>query len=490
MRYDAAIIGAGANGLVAAACLAGAGLSVVVVERSNRAGGRLATREFHPGFRASPFCDEVDPIPADVYRALDLARRGAILLPAQSSLALWPDRRNEIRHDGTSPGRIDERTFADVESLRAHARADALRAPKRRWFARSDPAPAWPQPLWAGASLAEALSERSADPDARAHALARALAGRAVDPFAPGGALHLLTPGLGGSGMTMGGLATLAEALERAAREAGADMLLGLEAADIQRKRGRACGLRLADGTEIGARAIISTLDLKRTFFSLFAWKDLPEELTGRVSAFRHAPSAARLLLALDAPPPGTAELGAGPFFVAPGIKSFARAFDAWRMQVAPELPPMSLRLVSAADPSLAPSGKATMTATIGCVPHRPFDGPWTHDKRMALRRRALAAIESVLPGTAARLLGAELILPEDIESALGVTGGDLDGGEIAPDQMFAWRGFSDRPGGRTPIRGLYLGGRSAPAGPLGACEAGVVAARAALADFAAGRLA
>lgn len=490
MRYDAAIIGAGANGLAAAACLAGAGLSVVVVERSERAGGRMATREFHPGFRASPFCDEIAPIPADLYRALDLARRGAILLPTQASLALWPDRRNEIRGEGESPGRIEERAAAASETLRAHARAEATRAPRRRWFASPDPAPAWPQPAWAGASLAQALSEPLSDPDARAHALARALSGRAVDPFAPGGALHLLAPGRGGSGLAMGGLSTLAAALERAAREAGAELLLGLEAADIRRARGRACGLRLADGTEIDARAVISTLDLKRTFFSFFAWKDLPEELARRVSSFRHAPAAARLLLALDAPPPGTAALGSGPIFVAPAVKNFARAFDDWRMQVTPDLPPISLRLVSAADPSLAPRGKAVMTATIGCAPHRLFDGPWTHEKRMALRRRALAAIESVLPGTAARLVGAELILPEDIEAALGVTGGDLDGGEIAPDQMFAWRSFSDRPGGRTPIRGLYLGGRSAPAGPFGACEAGVVAARAALADFAAGQLA
>ena len=63
MRYDAAIIGAGANGLAAAATLARAGLKVIVLERATRVGGRAATREFHPGFRASPFCrrNRADP---------------------------------------------------------------------------------------------------------------------------------------------------------------------------------------------------------------------------------------------------------------------------------------------------------------------------------------------------------------------------------------------------------------------------------------------
>jgi phytoene dehydrogenase-like protein len=144
---------------------------------------------------------------------------------------------------------------------------------------------------------------------------------------------------------------------------------------------------------------------------------------------------------------------------------------------------------VSAADPGLAPPGQAVMTATIGCIPHHLFDEAWTNEKRGVLRERILDAIEDVLPGTRARILGADLILPPDIEDALGATEGDLDGGEIAPDQMFAHRGFANCPGGRTPMRGLYLGGASSPAGMLGTCAAGIAAARAVMSDFAAGGL-
>ena len=81
MRYDAAIIGAGADGLTAAATLAKAGLKVVVLERGSRAGGRLTTLEFHAGHFASPYADAVPEVPLAIARAFGLGLRPVNRLP-------------------------------------------------------------------------------------------------------------------------------------------------------------------------------------------------------------------------------------------------------------------------------------------------------------------------------------------------------------------------------------------------------------------------
>ncbi|MDE2111601.1 MAG: NAD(P)/FAD-dependent oxidoreductase [Alphaproteobacteria bacterium] len=486
MRYDACIIGAGAEGLAAAAALAGRGLKTVVVERDTHCGGRCATREFHPGFHASPFVDELPAIPADIFWSLDLARRGVVLAPASVSLAAWPG--------GTSlflPWADASRIAVPVEALRVAIRdrvtADAAAPPRRAWFARRAPKISWPGEKLAAGTLAGVLSELSSDD--RDHRAASVLAGQACDIFAAGSALHLLA-GAGG-GMPAGGLGRLGEALRAAAEDAGAEIRCGLEVADIRRRSGRAVGVGLADGSDVATRAVISTLDLKRTFLSLFSWSDLPRAVVDRVGAFRPAPGVARLLLALDAPPSPPAGTDAavlrGPIYGA--SDALEEAYRAWRRGAVPERPPMALRVVSAVDPSLAPDGAACMTVTLGAIPHAPFDGAWTHDKRDRLRDSALAALETILPGTAKHVTAAELIVPPDIENLLGVTAGDLAGGEIAADQMLGFRPFADCAGMRTPVEGLYLAGSSSALGPLTTCASGFAAARALLADFAAGRL-
>ena len=49
--YDAVVIGADLNGLVAAAYLARAGRRVLVLDERSVAGGAAVTEEFAPGFR-------------------------------------------------------------------------------------------------------------------------------------------------------------------------------------------------------------------------------------------------------------------------------------------------------------------------------------------------------------------------------------------------------------------------------------------------------
>ena len=111
------------------------------------------------------------------------------------------------------------------------------------------------------------------------------------------------------------------------------------------------------------------------------------------------------------------------------------------------------------------------MTATIGCIPHRLFDGAWTNEKRDALRDAFWRGSKTSCPERGARSRLRTDRAARHRRRARR-TEGDLDGGEIAPDQMFGWRGFADIPAAARRSRGLYLGGRrrlrarSAPAPP------------------------
>jgi phytoene dehydrogenase-like protein len=231
----------------------------------------------------------------------------------------------------------------------------------------------------------------------------------------------------------------------------------------------------LADGSRLEAGAIISTLDFKRTFLGLFRWSDLPPGLLRDTGAWRMEGARARLLLALEAPP-GFRK----PIFVAESWCDGLSARAAFRQGVAPKAGPMLVDPVSARDPSLAPAGKAVVTLTLSCIPAQLFDGPWTAEKREKLLSQALARLA---PLNLPRVIAAATILPPDIEEALGVTAGDLDGGALAPDQMLAFR-----PGPRTPVPGLYLAGPSSAAGPLGLGAAGIAAAVAVMTDLVARR--
>ena len=446
-------------------------------------GGRLVTREFHPGFHASPFCDGPASIPPDIFHRLDLARHGALCAPAPASVALWPD---GTRILGRGEGDMAGTLLAEARDCRAAVLARAAAAaqavpPRYHLFNRMRPQP-WPGQAWALRSLVELAAQRCGDPRLTGHLVTAALGGRTADPFLAGSALHLLAANDGGT--VAGGLGRLGMVLAARAAEAGAILRCGVEVSEVRRGKHGVCALALADGTEIETRSILSTLDLKQTLLSFFTWSDLPADLVARAGQYRMGGGTARVLIALDTSPdlPPFARLS--PLQVMPDIEALARAAAACRSGVLAADLPATLRLVSAVDPGMAPQGKAVLTATLAGVPYRLFDGGWTHDKREDLRKRVLTLADSVLPGLANRVIATQVIVPPDMEEALGATGGDLWGGEIAADQMLAFR-----PAQRMSVPGLYLAGGSTAAGVGAGCASGVYAAEAILADLRAGRL-
>ena len=71
-QYDAIVIGAGHNGLIAAAYLARAGKKVAVLERREVVGGAAVTAEPFPGYRFSQFSYVVSLLRPEIIRDLEL----------------------------------------------------------------------------------------------------------------------------------------------------------------------------------------------------------------------------------------------------------------------------------------------------------------------------------------------------------------------------------------------------------------------------------
>jgi phytoene dehydrogenase-like protein len=91
-RYDAVIIGSGHNGLVAAAYLAGAGLSVLVLEQNDYLGGATTSHQVFPDYDAqlSRYAYLVSLFPSRILQELDLnfetrRRRTASFTPYQDA---------------------------------------------------------------------------------------------------------------------------------------------------------------------------------------------------------------------------------------------------------------------------------------------------------------------------------------------------------------------------------------------------------------------
>jgi phytoene dehydrogenase-like protein len=504
--YDVAIIGAGPEGLIAAQTLASANLKVLVLEKAAIAGGRAATREFHPGFRASPYADELPAIPDFLFRRLNPARHRAVLVPTATSLCVSEEGVSALFADAARMGRgwpsgsaaalralrTELATLSDAIEKRALQPSRRLSAFERR---RVNP---WPGEDWGLSSLDAALNERISDSKLCVHLAADALSGRAASPFLAGSALHLLAPGTGRSGVAAGGLGALGNALAQAAHLAGATIRCETEVSDIRIAKSffggtRATGLVLGSGEEVAASVILSALDLGKTLLGLIAWSSLPKAMVKRAGQYRSHPQKARVLIALDAPPvfalsEATSEMMRGPIHLLQNVTALSRAQDAWRTATLDPAPHITFRLPSAVDPLLAPIGKAVLTATVSCVPGQLFDGGWTAEKRAALASQVIEAAETVFPGLSARIVAHETLVGPDFEAALGSSRGDLDGGELAPDQALSHRPFAGWDDGRTSVRGLYLAGPSSAVSPFFTGLSGYRAAQSIVADLQKGK--
>jgi len=513
-RYDAIVMGAGHNGLVAAGLLARGGRKVLVVEKNAILGGAAAGYEIAPGFRAPRFAHLLHAWHPQVERQLDRAAHGlAFARRDLATLSLAEDGNHTIIERG-------EARLAAGNSLPDAAAFAALHRRLQRFAGvlagkLLQAPPRLESPDWrdlAGLAKLGLDMRRLGTADAReflrvllsnAHdvvldeiadgPLAGALALDAVmgghtGPRSPGSALTLLYRLAQGGGrhLPKGGMAAFVAALAEAAQSRGADIRRDAAVAAVLVENDRVTGIRLADGEAMSAPLVLSSLDAQTTL-RLTGVEHFDAEAVRRIRHVRCKGVTAKVNLALSALPrfDGIGEdLLGGRLLLAPSVQALETAFDATKYGELPACPALEVLIPSIADPSLVDGGGHVMSIVVQYAPYH-LKGGWNDAARARLAATVLDLLERHAPGLRDLIVAQDVLTPLDIERETGASGGHWHHGELSVDQMLTLRPVNGLARYALPVGGLYLCGAAAHPGGDIIGAAGHNAARLAMKDWA-----
>jgi phytoene dehydrogenase-like protein len=523
--WDAVVIGAGHNGLVAAAYLARAGLSVLVLEARDRVGGIADTAELRPGVRIPAVAHTVGRFRPSIVRDLALRSHGlSFVAPDVRVFAPAPDGSAITLYD--DPART-------AEALRARSGRDAASYPDFDRLVRSlgrflaGLANAAPPDLKAP-SLGDALNglrlgrsfrglgkhdsqailrvlpmaiadfvAESFETDAlRAIFAARAVQNTAMGPWSAGTTAVFLADSAGNDGgaagqavFARGGPGALSTALATALAAAGGEIRTNARVAKVTTSEGRATGVVLASGEEITARIVVAGNDPKQVLTELVDPVVIGPSLRWRAANIRTPGTVAKVNLVLaDLPAFSAAGTGAeaeqllrGRIVIAPGIDYIEHAFDASKYGQISPAPFLEATIPSLIDPGLLDPPSAAgrgvragartrraaqhvMSVHFQYAPYALREGTWPA-RREEIGEIALATLEAYAPGIAKLVVGRQVLSPLDLEQDYGLTGGHPYHAEPSLESFFAWRPLLGSARYRLPVEGLYLAGSGAHPG-------------------------
>jgi phytoene dehydrogenase-like protein len=497
--YDAIVIGAGHNGLTAAAVMARGGLRVLCLEKNQFTGGMASTVELMRGYRFELAGSVQFPVPNEIYDDLGFDACPIFEPPVQSAsisdagkppMIFYSDPDALLAHLGETLG-LDAMVGLGEIVAWAEAPARALgRFEVRR------------PPRTLDEMFGEARNEAGREaiglalfgsvmdvvdrylPDPVAHAQMRGLlAFLSINstfrgPYMAGSAtclaFALATPGDDAAmSKVRGGIGAMSEHVHALFVDNGGELRKHVRVARILVSDGAAGGVELDDGTTVTAPVVVSNLDATQTFTGLLDRSSLPEALVRRVEAIDHRAMYFQMHFALTELPEFTgsnAVLNDGlmrstvTLFGTP--EKMQQSFEACRLGQVPDAPPMSLGIPSIADPSLAPEGRHAASAFALCAPIGA-----DHAERVRLRddmaKRIVERVASVAPNFPDAIERQIAYPAYSYELMFGCTGGDFTHALLHPEQMGAFRpgprGWRDL---EIPIDGLYLCGAGCHGGP------------------------
>jgi phytoene dehydrogenase-like protein len=463
VRYDDVIIGAGHNGLTAAAYLARAGRSVLVLEQSDHVGGaavsarafrgvdaRLSRYSYLVSLLPRQILTDLDldlrlirrryssytPVPSDPDRGLlvdnadDVATRAAFrtLTGSDDAHAHWIDFYDRMT-------RLAERVFPTVLTpLRSYADVRALVDDDELFDALTS------------RPLGELIESVTTDDTLRGIIATDALIGTfaSLDEHDLRQNIcflyHLIGGGTGDWDVPVGGMGALTDSLAAAAVSAGATILMGADVTSVDPSTGE---VAWAGGTAGHGHAIASTLVagcapavLNRLLAAAGA-TPIATEADVEGAQLKVNMLLTRLPRLRDTAVEPTAAF-AGTFHINEGYAQLEQAYAAAADGRIPDLPPCEIYCHTLSDrsilgPELAASDAQTLTLFGLHLPARLFraDNPTATRKALDATLRSLHSvlaepISDVVARDAAGAPCIEVKSPVDLEQSVGLPGGNI----------------------------------------------------------------
>ena len=482
-HYATIIIGAGHNGLVAAAYLAKQGKKVLVLERRSIVGGSVVTESFGENFTV----DSVQTggiLRPDIIKDLKLATHGLqVDSTRQPFIALQP------------VGHASSVTYADhlvldpdpakaAEAIKKFSEKDASRWNEFVRFMDKaasilDAAYATIMPrlpknmsLRDGYGLLELglelrlagrkdmLNFIRALPMSAQELVEEYFESEIVKAAVASVAIHnsTLGPMSAGTGYTLihnwvnrGGLAhvnagkagDITSALANAVKSLGGEIRTDAEVAKIKIENQIAKGVTLSKGEEVSADVILSSADPKHTLLKLVGAQDLPPEFVWHTQSIKMRGSVAKIHLQTN----GNHGIPAGTLCVAPSIKYLEKAYDAAKYGEISEKPYLEVTTLG-----------NVVSIHFQFAPYHLKSSEWKVE-RAKVENLAINTLAEHFPNLKSSIVNRKSITPLDLEQTYGLSEGDINHGQLMLDQFLFMRPIPGWSNHKTPIDNLYLCG-------------------------------
>ena len=482
-HYDNIIIGAGHNGLVAAAYLAKQGKKVLVLERRSIIGGSVVTESFGNDFSVDSL-HTGGTLRPEIIKDLKLASHG-----------LQPDSAPQPFISLQSVGHASSVTYEDhlvidadpiktAESIKKFSEKDAARFPEFVRFMNKcasilDTAYATIMPrlpmnfgiregyglLELGLELklagrkdmlnfiralpmtAQELVEEYFESEVvKAAICAVAIHGSTLGPMGAGTGYTLIHNWMNRGGLAhknVGKAGEITTALANAIKAFGGEIRTEAEVARIKIESQVAKGVVLANGEEISANQIFSAADPKHTLLKLVGAQDLPPEFVWHTQSIKMRGSVAKIHLQTN----GNHGIPEGTLVVAPSIKYLEKAYDATKYGEISEKPYLEVTT----------SGN-TVSIHFQFAPYALKKSSWQVEGSK-VEKLAIDTLMEFFPNLKSSIVNRKLITPQDLEDTYGLTEGDLNHGQLMLDQFLFMRPIPGWSNHKTPIDNLYLCG-------------------------------